>query len=433
MFYLRGFVTSSVLMSHVPNQISPLGQLSAYSRSFSRTVSTYGLDAYPTLRLHSFSARLDATETSVDTPLQTLSLRVSQWLMNAAFSGTITDNEQECFDLLQSQFASEIIVEEIGQMVTDNTIWLPEYILFKGVGLTESETVVRLWFSDAAFRNQYDLYEIIVVSPVDDLDDLHQNRTAVAALLSSLTIPDHLMKVETVRAGIPDTLTVSENYDWVDPIDPSLRFQTPWTVITYGAAANNADLIKQTITDYVVENSSYTRTEWEAKYPDLFLPNEFYISPFWQNVALPDLSAEFGIYSPTVKHNQVMPYAVQTFHGLTESFIQANVDVSSSITKSLSFIAVGNNRNVDGVYRFSERWPSYCLLGTTTLDFNRLSPLTQGFISLLTELLLAAETMTVYSTVPTGMSRIKRGDHYYVASTYEGIQYLVFLKSNTLV
>jgi len=61
-------------------------------------------------------------------------------------------------------------------------------------------------------------------------------------------------------------------------------------------------------------------------------------------------------------------------------------------------------------------------------DFNRMSPYTQEFVVLLSELVKAAEGVTPQSSVATGLVKQTRDGVLYVTGRYDGVTYMVASK-----
>jgi hypothetical protein len=431
MYNLRGFIAINPFVSNVVGTISTIGELSSHSATFSREVGRYGRAAYPNVRLISFHSKLNDVSVAIDPDYEDTVLSMMEWMFQKSIDGTFTNNRDNALQAVFNEFDTIVDIVDMGIMVTNGTYWLPESLTFSVRG--PDDNLCKVWFSDTAFKAQYDLFEIVVVPPVVPLDDLHRDRTSVLNLLQSITPSSHVKDIEDLRAGIPDTLTISTPYDWVDKNDETITQPTPWTVITYGNAANNSDIIKETIVDYILDNSVYPREEWEKIYPDLFLPTEYFLSPAWHKYSLPNQQNIGGLYSPIVRITEAQYLAELTFYDYDLPHILEYYSVVPTLYKGgLSIVCVGHPRNRNEIYDFTTLWPQYVNISTDQHDFNRISPETAEFIMLLVNMMVIAETMTPFSDVPVGFSRVERGGIYYLSVNYEKIQYLMLLKSNNI-
>lgn len=428
MYSLSAFVTIPALVNNQVGVVSPIGELSAKAKTFSREVGLYRMDDYPNTTLHSFSSVQDGNLVPVDLVIVDPILRIAEFLYARSIDNTLSDDRAFCQQLLVQQFGTTVQFTLVGRMVTNGTYWFPETLTISLIN--GGENVLKVWFADAAFRSQCDHYEIVVVPPVEPLDDLHGQRAVVLSMLDQLTIPDHLAKVQALTAQYSQTHVISTNYDWTDKNDPTILKATPWTVLVYGNAGNNDDLIREALVTYILANSQWPRSEWEKIYPDLFRPLEFYITPLWDRYSLPNMLTIAGVYSPTVPWREAMRYALATFYGENYQHCTEWLAESHSTYKSLSFVSIGNSKNRNGVFGFEVLWPDYAALSTTHADFARMSLKTQQFSLLLTEMFMHAEQMTPTSDTPNGFSRVRRGDFHYLGKTFNKVLYLVWLKYN---
>lgn len=428
---LSAFMSMSAMNNNVPGLTSAIGELSQYSASFSREVGRYGKPEFPDVRLVSFDCRDDDTIVILDPGYSNAILALGQWMYSKAITGKFTSDKDACQQMITADFSTTIEVTAIGAMRTNGNYWLPEFLFFKVLGQTD-DNLMRVWFSDPAFQAQYDLYEIIVVPPVVPLDDLHKDRLTVKSLLEGITIPHMLDEAAKLIGEHPATRTVAKNYDWVDRNDPTVRYPTPWTVIIYGAAGDNPDVIREALVDYILANSTFPREDWELIYPDLFRPTEFYIAPIWDRYSLPNQVKAAGMFSPTIPYRHMMDYAVQMVDNITTEYAAENMLAISVNYKGLMCLTMGNPRNRYDLFRFEELWPRYINLSTEHDDFGRIDDETRAFILFLVNMLRIAEDVNEFSKLPIGMSRLERGGIKYLGATHDEIMYLVATRANEL-
>lgn len=433
MYNLSAFMAIAAMANNTPGNDSVIGELTTTSSTFSREVGRYSNTNYPDVRLLSFSSKDVDTGTKIEVPglYANKLLELGQWMFSKAIDGSLSDNKETSRQLIAQEFAGSLEILAIGSMVTNGNYYLPEYIFVKELSSSD-DNVLRVWFSDPAFRAQFDQYELVPVPPIDNLDDFHKDRITVQNLIKGITVVKNISKAQELTASSPETILVSREYNWVDKIDPTITYPVPWTVAIYGLAGNNEDVIRQTLVDYILANSAYERSEWELIFPDLFRPTEFYITPLWDRYSLPNQQTYAGMYSPTIPLKDMLGYARQTVQDATDEYLQENLIGSTTVYRGLAFLAVGNPRNRNDLFRFDALWPQYIALSTTNIDFNRIDTDTQQFILKLIEMMKVAETISGYSELPTEMTRIERGDKTYLASSLNNVLYLVSIKSNVI-
>ena len=175
-------------------------------------------------------------------------------------------------------------------------------------------------------------------------------------------------------------------------------------------------------------NSTHTRAEWKVIFPSIFISTEFIITPHWDRYSIPNQTLLAGMYSPTVSPQQIIDYALITKGDYNETHVRSTVKSTVSTYKELTLSIVGNIENIDGLYTFNAKFPDYIAVSTTSPDFARMSLRTQQWTAVLNDLLFAAETVTPFSSLPEGMSRIYRNSIMFVGKTYDGVLYLVLAK-----
>lgn len=427
---LSAFISMNAMNVNLLGVTSPIGELSSYATTFSREVGKYGKVAYPDVFMHSFDSKLDDVHSVVPDAMVSKILAMGQFLFNTSIDGSLSDNKESCQQAITAEFATDLEVLTVGAMETNGVYWLPTYVFFKVLG---SDNLCRVWFSDPAFRAQYDINEIMVIPPVIPMDDLHKERAIALAKLDGISIHDMITREGILTGEIPETKLHTVEYDWVDKNDPSIRVPTPFMVAIYGASGINDDLIRQALIDHILANSAFDRDEWEKIFPDLFRPTEFYIGPIWDRYSLPNNTISAGLFSPVFPIRDTAKYAGSFFPAMDKAYLDANVATSTTVFKGLAFIAIGNPRNRGNLFRFEDLWPNYINLSTNHSDFDRIPPLTQKFIIKLITMLETAENLTEYSEIPTGMTRITREGIRYLASSYNKVMYLVALKVNPVV
>lgn len=431
MLNISGFIAINSLATNVPGKVSTIGELSNKSESYSKEKGFYKKNAYPDVRLVTFNSTEDGTQLAVPPSFSDEILRIAQGMYSKCITGEFNSSQDAATEALIQSYGSAVTVRHVGNMVTEKGYWMPESLIleFKLLGKPNS---VRLWLSDGTFRTQYDLYELVVVPPVDNIDSLVDTVAAVKEIVDGIDVPTHSKRVTIAAGDFPYTYPSTENYQWTDRNDPDVQFPTPWTAIIYGIAGNNSDIIRNAIIDYILAHSQYSREIWEKIYPDLFLPNEFYITPLWDIRSLENLRTVGGIYSPTALVKEQLEAAVSTFFNIPISHINDHAAHSTIDYKSLGFVSIGNWKNRNGNFNLRQQWPEFTNLRTVSLDFNRMSVSTQQFYMLLVNAFKVAEEHDEYSTVPTGMSIVTRGDADYLVFNYEKVQYLISLPDNVI-
>ena len=430
-YSFHGFMTFNDLIDNTRHKDSPLGELSALSRTYATDLSYFTKDDIPGTRLIGYRSKTDNTD-DVDVPLNVrdLCLRLGSWLEAKATDRTIGTNNTTNRQIIQAEFSQLIKDVKLGRVVTVKTLYLPQFIEFKLVDTSAyEESTVKIWFSDPAFRAQYPFYEIRVIPISDNVDDFFNDFDYVKGMKAKLNLEVLHDKVNKLREESPFTMIKTYNYEW-NGATTDEKIMIPWTILIYGGIGENLDIIKKTLVDYILANSKHSRKEWEAKFPDLFVPTEYVIAPVWTVPSVPGYRTIASMFSPTLKYADMLPFAKEAMDGYEEAHIQANMEISASLFKSLSFLVTGNPLNRLAPISWYSFYPQYALIASRTDDFNRMDARHQRMVLVLNELLLAAENTTPDTDTGLRLTKLYRGNILYVSLVHENVQWLCVCKYN---
>lgn len=439
MYTLKGFVTIDSLIDNTVGNVSPVGELSQKSLTFSKEKGYYS-NGTSSLTLVSFYSHDGTNNVSVPSGISSRALEMVEWIHTQADAGVFDNVLQDFIDAFLAAYgtggsvADYVDAFEAGEMVEYAPgKFYPSYIRYDDVVTTGDVENIRLWLSDADFQTEYDEYELVIVPPAEPIDLFQGDYVSVQTAVNAITPVDRSQAIQTAQGVYPDTLTRTVEYEWVDVNNVANVIPTYWTIIIYGPAGNNQDIIKQAIVDWILATSvGYPNSaDWEDTFPDLFKSTEFIIAPFWNDYSIPNQTVTAGVYSPTIEVGDILPY----MRWACSQWAVGHVDIASTIMgsayKSLALGAAGGPDNRDGIIKFRNRFPQYTALPTDDVDFERMSPYTQDFITTkLIPMIVAAESMTATSDVPVGMDRLERDGKYYCASSYDNVLYLILTKES---
>lgn len=434
---INGFIKIDGLVDNTNDVIHPIGELSNYSLSASIEKSNFSDQIkYPGIELITFRNRGEISNPVLPPPTfadASPILELAAWVWLQANTGYATDNEVLFLQTVTQQYGTKLANITIGNMVTDGAYWIPEWIRYQPKTTNADSTVsygepVRIWFADSSFRRQYSQYDIAIISPIDNLDDLHGNKNTIKNLIEARTAEELSAKIREKAGNVPYTLTNAQSYDWIDKTDTTFKVPTAWWVVIWGPAGNNPDLIRDEIVAYILANSKYSRAEWEKVLPDLFISTEYIFVPNWDQYSIENQTLQAGLYSPLFNPAEALTLMKRGAPTYDDDHIRAHARTASLAYRSLGFVVTGGIRNRDGIYDFYTKWKDYIAFATTHVDFNRLQPKTQEWVLKFYDCVLLAESMTTDSEVPEGFARIKRNGIIYAEFTFEKIQYLVVTK-----
>jgi hypothetical protein len=202
-------------------------------------------------------------------------------------------------------------------------------------------------------------------------------------------------------------------------------------VLIYGEAGNNPDSISDALVAYVLANSTHTKPQWTPLIPEIFRRTEFMIVPLWDQYAVANMIVQAGIYSPVANLKRAVALIKSVINDTVNyplAHIDDHVQLMAHPYKSLQVLSVGNPTNRDSMVEITDVYPDVLSVSTSSLDFNRMQPETKAFLTAFADLLVAAEEMTIYSSVPAGMAKSIRQGKLYLVKRVDNIDYLVLAK-----
>lgn len=429
-YNLFGFMSASNLVDNTKGVVKPVGELTTEAETYAKDKGIFALDAFPNMTLYTFKSLQEKNEVPVPQYAIENSIQLCSWIVKQCLNSQFINDHDTVLQAIQAEFRSTLVDVQIGKMVgISSTMFCPEYVSFRVLG--QSENRIKIWLAEGRFRQQYTFYDIVVIPLVDNVDDYFKDPEEVMALKPELLFPDVHARANVLKQKAPYTKIITHNYDWVNVNEPTQTKTFPWTVLVYGGIGDNVDVIKGKIVDYVLENSQFTREEWEKRFPDLFVPTEFTIVPQWEKYSVPNKALVAGMFSPTVKLSEIMPLAKKVYgEGYPEAHLNAFMEISSHLYKSVSFLVCGHSQNRLTTPSFYQTWPEYALMRSVSDDFNRFSIDAQALVRMLTELFRWADESTPDTELPDHFTRLQRNGIYYLAQGINNVQYLVAMRWN---
>jgi hypothetical protein len=431
MYNLKGFYSFPTLVNNAPDQVAKFGELSDNSKTYAKDKTYYSGQSTPDTILIAFHSVRDEVAVSVKGLYSDWCLKVGQYIYAQAVAGTITNDPAVLRQMVMAEFADVLTSFDSGAILDDGNHKMPEWVELVFNNPTAAElNRVNLWLVDESFAAQYDEYFIEIVHPIIPFNDFFKDPLAVRESLRAYDMVEKLEEVQAKRAQYPYTFQQAFRFDYHNPQDATFTEPAYWIALIYGQAGNNPDIIKDEIAKELIAGSTHVREDWEVILPDLFLTTEFIFTPFWHQYSAPQRDFRAGIYSPIMDPRLLLPLVKAAVNGPGYSpvWIEAKYELASNIYKSLAFASVGNPQNREGITQFSQKFPDYMLVTNDSDDFNRMDPVTREWYALFSRLIVIAETMDRYSSVPVGIARMVRNGVIYATAFFKNVNYMVVTK-----
>lgn len=397
MFDLKGFIEIGPLRDNAPNVLSPVGELSDHSASYSRDKTNYRKSNMQ-VELISFTSKKDNIDITTPSTYTDHVLEIAQWVYDNAINGTIKNDQEEFHRLLIGRFSSSMTKVYVGGMIGHRGNWFPRSITWTFENKEQNE--ITIWFTDADFRRGYRDYTIIIVPPVEPVDTFQSTVGVVSDALKGFNLPDHHNKAKEKSQDIPYTYIMSHDFTWHDRENYETTQPTTWSVLIWGAAGANPSNIKRAYREQILENSAYPYKDWVNVFPEIFTSTRFTFIPGWKIRGLPNLEEEASLYSPILPYDFVedamSQFAVYNKDGKSGE-LKTEVSVFPSLYKSLNSVCIAGDENLKEYQSIFDIVPNYALIRLTGSDISFVDKDTNEFMRLFISALIAAEEYHPYA------------------------------------
>lgn len=430
MYMLKGFIQINALVNNATGVNALFGEQSTWTLTYTREKGEYVSSAAPGYVLTAVASYRDDTgKLPVTQAITNTVLGVAKWINDYGLSKSSFIVRADFRDDILAQFNSTMGTLNFGNFISNGTYSVPEWVSWTDASISGGN-VLKIWFSDTAFAQQYDGFDIVVIPPVTNVDDLFLSANVVQANVNTRTLSDQIDAIQEAKQKNPETVIRTEVYKWVNVNYPGITFDTPWSLLIYGIAGDNVDSVKDAIIDYILANSVHTRDEWTALLPDLFKRTEFLILPRWDKFAIPNLTVQEGIYSPIMNLTECFTFAKAKISAFPDAWIDQHLTIHPSTYRSVALLSISNPTNTNSKYELTDVFSDFINVGTASTDFNRMADDTRAWALLMETLVITAEGMTAFSDLPSGMRRLTRDGMVCVAKVFNNIQYIVAAKLN---
>lgn len=415
--------------------VSNIGELSIKATTYAKDPGRFSLAvaSASATQLVNFYSDKDGTEIAMPQNLAEIQIGIANWLYDQALLGNITSSRTNTLALLKAQFTNNISIDEVGEMATNNAIWLPSFV--KGqhtVGAVKHD--FYLWMADAYFRIQYPkiLFTVVHPLPKTEMDWLmNANYQEIDARLRKETPAIVSQREHTATNGSewPFTERNIVEFEIVDLINLGKVNVGSWSVMHWGNNTDAEDQLYEQMQNEILTGSKYTRPKWEEKIPDLFNPLEWYCMPRFDLLGVTDRTNGASTFSPIVDYETERRIATAYLTpSMSADHVIKSLQSFTFMYKSIQvgFVAKLNNRA--GMKKLGAVYPDYQLISPLDSDFERMNTTTMAFVKGMEELIAAAEVVTPLSLLPGGVTRIERLGKVCVAKRIGKVKFVMFTR-----
>ncbi len=423
---IKAFLVQRDLVSNEATIVSPMGELSSFSLTFSRMKGYYKDPTRPNYTLVSFTSRdVNGSYWPLEQEQVSRIFTLIDYLKSYYITHLPPYRIESIRDDVLARYPNTYLeLTTSDELITYRNVTLPHWISFiDGV----SGASISLWLTDTSFRALYDECETIVVTPLPNLDDFLFAPNQTPSLIASQTLTDVMARVDAIRGDEPYTYLRFVSVNYMDPVNGA-AIPVSWPVILYGIANDFYDNLKLAIIDKITQESVFPVSQWRSIFPQLFERTEMVVVPFWDRYAIPNMLTQTGIYASYIAVNEVVDRVLPYVSFYDTDWVRQYTYTAPFAYKCLLLGIVDGQYNDSSRGHFTQVYPDYLPLASTAIDFTRMSALTQTLIRQLETVLVLAEKADRYTLLPDWIKRVRRGNITYYAFRTNDIDFLVVPK-----
>lgn len=427
---VQGFGAIEQYVNNTIGVIAPFGELSTHSSTYTKEKGEYRSINVPGYKLITFKVINSATgeQTTVENTLVEEILTVVRSVVGYATTHIRPYDSEDFQNTVRAEYPLTLSGFEIGPMEDGPTVSLPEFLTW--TSLNHDSSQVRIWLSDTAFADQYSGYDITVIPPVNNLNDLFLPYIDALDVIAQQSMSELGDKIQEAKNRHPETVVRLMDFDFVNRYDSTRFSNTTWGILVYGKEGDYIDAIKDAVASYILANSNFNAEQWRDIFPEIFEQTEMIVVPRWDKLAVENLTEHSSLYSSVFEISSALPFVESLVPFYDQLHISQNTYALAYPYKTLMLNIVNGVDNALGKQDFLAMYPDYLPIPSTSLDFARMQLKTQEFVLFMDDMLIEAEKVTPISGLPSGMRRVVRDNILFVASTLDEVNYLVAAKFN---
>ena len=427
---IQGFVTISKFVNNTPGQTALIGELSTWSRTYSKEKGEYTDGGVPGYVLTTFKV-VDPDSGMMTNLTDSEAKEALEIVKEVELYGERNTRPYDPVDFrnsIQVNFYGRIAGLEIGQFVDNGELAVPEFMSWTST--TNGGNVVKIWLTDAAFSDQYTDYSITVIPPVVNVDTMVGEFSVAKREVESRTIAQMGDIIQAEKLEHPETYVRIYTFELHNKHDTRQKIETHWPVLIYGKSGDTIDAAKDAITEYIRMNSTAPEQVWELVLPELFKRTEFVFIPRWDKLAVPNLTEIAGLYSSMLNAVECVEFARDNIPFYNTTFTEQNTSVMAYPYKQVLMLVVNGEKNISTKKTIQSLYPDYIPVASTSPDFSRMQKKTRDWVLFLADLVIVAEVATVLTTLPKDMRRTIRNGKLFISAVLDEVNYMVAAKSN---
>lgn len=426
MHTLVGFISYPDLVDNTLDTISPIGEISTDSLTFSKQTGFYKNPDILNTQLYTFEIEENEVDNSQKALEVEQALKIGRVIYDLATAGEFDEALVNFNQKFRANIDIEFALSDASRPITFNgNVW-PTSLRYRIRG---SEETHYLWFSDTEFQRGYNFYEIEVITPIENVDDFFLDTASLNYKLSQNDTVTILDRAASIRDAYPYSKLKALNFKfYVQPGNEESVIKTTWTLLIYGKQGTHTLAYLDKLQKYILSKSTQPVEVWEEHLPEIFKPIEFFFYPLWNLVAIPNKTTHSAYHKSFVNLSEMIS-TVSRFTSETQDLME-RIDITSLPYRGLSLASVSSIKNPEELRTIQKFIPDYFSVPITSYEFGKMAPDTQKWVMEIYSLLGKAETYRQGDPLPQGYFLITRNASNYIAKTISGVHYTMITRES---
>ena len=432
---IKGFVTRDDFVTPRNHEVSPVYELSDISYTYSKEKQQHYSASNSIYSLYVF--KMVEGDNLIQPEVENI-LDVVVGFSNFLTSSQVT-NKQQAIILFMNDFNLVNTTRPVSDLtynviVSHNNIKTVDYLSFK-----ISDVICNIWLSDSVFRAFYPDYDISIVLPFNNFENILNNTSEFITALDKFSLTEFNTRIELNKGTDPTTYSKIMNIPYRIPNTTVLK-NCYFAFNIYGIQGNYNHILKLELYNYLTNTLGLDGETVEYLFPTILNINEFFITPRWDKVAIPSQVGQIGI-SSQVNLTYMEVFDIDKFVKIFNdtNFIRSNTYNVPIDYNNLLLHVTNGYYTEEPIQDFKKYYSDFITVTSTHPDFARMSQRTQRFITLLENMLNISNSNNsteMFNKILANMNYqftiITRNGVTYISYSFEDHQYYVLPKYQML-
>jgi len=428
---IKGFVVRDDFINNTTNVVSPAFELSNFAMTFTKDRKIYTDETNSKYSLYVFN---DSFNDELPYEDYSIIIKVIDSFVSFFTTTNILDPNE-----IRSVFINNFNYSNpINQIVNFdffgkdlvNYLSVPYYVTF-----TIRNINCIIWLNNEHFIEFYPDYEIDVVLPFDDFENVLFNTPEFLNRLANFDLLKFNDKLEDAKGRFPTTYDRILNIPYKVP-NTNIFKNCYFGFNIYGIKGRYENILKLSLFNYLTNVLGLNANSIIELFPSILEINEFFIIPRWDRIAIPTQIGKNGLNSQiTSAYNEAFDINIFVKANYSNEHFRTNTYFVPFDYNNIILSVVNGEFSDSEIKDFKKYYSDLITVTSIHPDFARMSVKTQKFVTMLHNMLKVCDSdnenelfLNIIANKDYDFNILNRGDINYVVYLYEDHLYYVIPK-----